>query len=136
MAMQFNANRRGAPRELRKSPKRTISKKVDRTLVATFIFKYRSKNALQVLGVIPRSPSPVPLEARDPTSLSHEEAVELIRRQQVQLDAANVKIKKENTEVAGKFIPFKREARDYLGAIGGSRKRARQEVVTIDLTDD
>ena len=35
---------------------------------------------LQTEGIIARSPSPAPLECRDPSSLSHEEAFELVRR--------------------------------------------------------
>lgn len=35
--------------------------------------------------IIPRSPSPVPLEERDPNSLTAEEARELVRRQRVSI---------------------------------------------------
>ena len=71
--------------------------------VATFQFKYRSRGkdfwqssqtcsaclptryieALKQLLVIPRSPSPLPLEERNPEDLTPTEAQELIRRQRV-----------------------------------------------------
>jgi len=38
---------------------------------------------LQALGLIPRSPSPIPLEDRPEESLSREEALELLRRHKV-----------------------------------------------------
>ena len=73
----------------------------DRLPVATFLFKCRSKSKsqtllreiiayitlgdLQLLRVIPRSPSPVPLELRPVEELSLEEARELIKRQQLRL---------------------------------------------------
>ncbi|KAF1830663.1 hypothetical protein BDW02DRAFT_633451 [Decorospora gaudefroyi] len=47
---------------------------------ATFKFRYHSRAALQSLLVIPRSPSPVPLEDRDVHTLTPEESRELIRR--------------------------------------------------------
>ncbi|KAI7232228.1 hypothetical protein KC352_g15232 [Hortaea werneckii] len=49
---------------------------------ATYVFRYRSHRDLQIEGIIPRSPSPepgVPLEERDPATLSIEEARELVR---------------------------------------------------------
>ncbi|GAB7360129.1 hypothetical protein MBLNU230_g7892t1 [Neophaeotheca triangularis] len=48
---------------------------------AKFVFKYRSRRDLQIEGIIPRSPSPTPLEDRDEASLTVEEARELVRRQ-------------------------------------------------------
>ncbi|KAK5118301.1 hypothetical protein LTR62_002814 [Meristemomyces frigidus] len=48
--------------------------------LATFTFKYRSRRDLQIQGIIRRSPSPTPLEARDPDTLTAEEARELVRR--------------------------------------------------------
>ncbi|KAF2872367.1 hypothetical protein BDV95DRAFT_381960 [Massariosphaeria phaeospora] len=61
---------------------------------ASYSFYYRSKASLKSLLIIPRSPSPVPLEDRDVDSLTLEESRELLRRQQNQMNAAN-KIKKE-----------------------------------------
>ncbi|KAJ4986210.1 hypothetical protein SVAN01_08257 [Stagonosporopsis vannaccii] len=50
---------------------------------ATYNFKYRSRDSLKALLIIPRSTSPVPLEERDVDSLSMEEMRELLRRQRV-----------------------------------------------------
>src|ERR1700742_1508375 len=49
---------------------------------------------LQAEHIIPRSPSPVPLEERDPEDLSPEEARELIRTMRAR-SADKTKIKKE-----------------------------------------
>lgn len=49
----------------------------------TFTFKYRSEAALKSLMIIPRTPSPIPLEERDPETLSREEMLELLRKQKV-----------------------------------------------------
>ncbi|EXJ85883.1 hypothetical protein A1O1_06252 [Capronia coronata CBS 617.96] len=71
---------------------------IDNSPIAVFIFLYRSKDALQILDILPRAPSPVPLEERDPETLTKEEAVELLRRQKAELEAAKRKIKKEQAE--------------------------------------
>ncbi len=61
----------------------------------------RSSAGLQQEGIIERSPSPVPLEDRDPDDLTPEEARELVRRLRArQQDAA--KIKQENAVKAEK----------------------------------
>ncbi|KAJ9623096.1 hypothetical protein H2203_006029 [Taxawa tesnikishii (nom. ined.)] len=52
----------------------------------TFTFKYRSEAALKSLMIIPRTPSPIPLEERDPETLSREEMLELLRKQKEELD--------------------------------------------------
>lgn len=64
---------------------------------ASFTFKYRSRKDLQIEGIIPRSPSPVPLEDRDPETLSAEEARELVRIQRQKLQD-QAKVKKEKRE--------------------------------------
>ncbi|KAJ8111165.1 hypothetical protein OPT61_g6169 [Boeremia exigua] len=61
---------------------------------ATYTFEYRSKDALKSLLVIPRSPSPVPLEERDVDTLTAEEMRELLRRQR-ERDAAAQTVKQE-----------------------------------------
>lgn len=48
--------------------------------IATFVFRYRSKSALQAEGIIPRTPSPTPLEERPLEELNQEELRELLRR--------------------------------------------------------
>lgn len=56
---------------------------LDRTPFATFNFRYRSRAALKVLCIIPRSPSPVSLEDKSVDELSIEEMRELLKRQRV-----------------------------------------------------
>ncbi|MCJ1279957.1 hypothetical protein MMC21_007782 [Puttea exsequens] len=48
---------------------------------ATFNFKYRSRRALKSLLLIPRTPSPIPLEDRDFETLTQEERDEFARGQ-------------------------------------------------------
>ncbi|RMZ66093.1 hypothetical protein GMOD_00005162 [Pyrenophora seminiperda CCB06] len=72
---------------------------------AVYTFKYRSRAALQSLLIIPRSPSPVPLEDRDVDTLTAEESRELVRRLREQKKAAPP-IKREDVKRKG----VKREA--------------------------
>ncbi|KAK5708654.1 hypothetical protein LTR17_020486 [Elasticomyces elasticus] len=81
--------------------------------IATFEFLYRSRRDLQAEGVLPRSPSPVPLEERDPESLTREEAIALVRRNQ-ERESAQVQVKQE-----------------YHSA-----KRSHQEALADDDADD
>ncbi|KAI6828908.1 hypothetical protein KC340_g8947 [Hortaea werneckii] len=60
-----------------------------------FKFKYRSRGALQSLGLLPRSPSPIPLEDRSIDDLSLQEARELLRRQQGRLASNEATVKHE-----------------------------------------
>ncbi|KAK2763970.1 hypothetical protein FQN54_009589 [Arachnomyces sp. PD_36] len=70
--------------------------------LAVFVFKYRSKRALQDLMIIPRSPSPLPPPAQRPVdNLTVEEMRQLIREQR-----ANETIKSEPQ------VGIKRERRD------------------------
>ncbi|RMY79831.1 hypothetical protein D0864_08916 [Hortaea werneckii] len=62
---------------------------------AKFRFRYRSHAALQSMGILPRSPSPVPLEDRDIEDLNPEEMRELLRRQQRQRKSSEAPIKRE-----------------------------------------
>ncbi|KAI8934333.1 hypothetical protein NX059_009069 [Plenodomus lindquistii] len=64
---------------------------------ATFTFRYRSRAALKSLLIIPRSPSPVPLEERDVETLTAEESRQLIRRLR-QRDRSAVRVKKEGVK--------------------------------------
>ncbi|KAI7237766.1 hypothetical protein KC330_g3005 [Hortaea werneckii] len=62
---------------------------------AIFEFRYRSHAALQSMGILPRSPSPIPLEDRNIEDLNQEEMRELLRRQQRQRESSGVAIKRE-----------------------------------------
>ncbi|KAI8934336.1 hypothetical protein NX059_009072 [Plenodomus lindquistii] len=67
---------------------------------AVFEFKYRSEEALKSLRIIPRTPSPVPLEDRPEEELSNEEKLELIR--QFKAEKANAaRVKRERPEDGG-----------------------------------
>ncbi|KAI6800849.1 hypothetical protein KC363_g3908 [Hortaea werneckii] len=61
----------------------------------TFEFRYRSRAALQSMDILPRSPSPIPLEDRNIEDLNSEEMRELLRRQQRQRESSEVAIKRE-----------------------------------------
>lgn len=51
--------------------------------------------ALQSLGLLPRSPSPIPLEDRNIEDLSLQEAQELLRRQQGRFASNETSVKRE-----------------------------------------
>ena len=50
---------------------------------------------LQIEGIIPRSPSPVPLEERNPDDLSAEEARDLVRMMRARAAETKIEIKRE-----------------------------------------
>ncbi|KAJ4509008.1 hypothetical protein HRR86_007558 [Exophiala dermatitidis] len=108
----------------------------------TLIYSSTRAEALQALGVIPRSPSPIPLEERDPDTLTREEAVELLRRQRAEAEAAEmVQIKKEESEDdTRQFSTMKRSATDesddeMVMIAPPERKKARKEQTVIELSD-
>lgn len=68
---------------------------------ATMILKYRSRGALQKLGLIPKSPSPIPLERRDIDSLNPDELRERLRRAEANIQAAAVKTEEQNDTKPG-----------------------------------
>ncbi|KAI4629228.1 uncharacterized protein J4E87_003490 [Alternaria ethzedia] len=82
------------PREADIAHKQCAATKLYQSPFAEFTFKYRSRDALKSLLIIPRTPSPVPLEERDVNSLTLEESRELIRIQRARGDATAV-IKQE-----------------------------------------
>ncbi|KAF1810272.1 hypothetical protein P152DRAFT_451361 [Eremomyces bilateralis CBS 781.70] len=59
------------------------STSLDKKPFATFRFKYRSIDSLKALGVVPRSPSPIPLEDRSIDDLTANELRERLREQEV-----------------------------------------------------
>jgi hypothetical protein len=74
---------------------------------------------LQVEGIIERSPSPVPLEERDPDELTPDELRELVRRSRAE-KASAVKIKQE--------VKREKRAREHLD---GSTSADEEGDVTI-----
>ncbi|KAH0364052.1 hypothetical protein KCU65_g6977, partial [Aureobasidium melanogenum] len=105
---------------------------------AEFQFRYRSRKDLQTLYLVPRSPSPVPLEDRPEETLNREELLELLRRQktrQEQKIAIKQELKRERIED---------DESDNDQIVISSRPPAKQLKVftdadtgidTIDLTD-
>ncbi|KAL1583153.1 hypothetical protein WHR41_07916 [Cladosporium halotolerans] len=117
--------------------------------IATFVFKYRSHKDLQVEGIIERSPSPVPLEDRDPETLTPEELREQNRLLRARQEAIN-NIKSEVKQEARKrkrqrSVTVGREQHDdtdegdegdvTFTGVSGRRKVPRPEDI-IDLIDD
>ncbi|EXJ85236.1 hypothetical protein A1O3_05911 [Capronia epimyces CBS 606.96] len=96
--------------------------------------------ALQVLGLLPRSLSPIPLDERDPDTLTREEALELVRRQRAEVEAARVKIKQEKAlENLRQLAGFKRENSgdedEEVSVVAIANKKPRNELETIYLSD-
>ncbi|KAK3072402.1 hypothetical protein LTR53_006895 [Teratosphaeriaceae sp. CCFEE 6253] len=105
--------------------------------VANFVFKYRSRSALQTLHVIPRTPTPVPLEERPVDELSMEEMRELLRRQRAS-EALNTKqeVKRE------RHTAFDVDEEDAIEVVSHRNKKTRMSdaghsgIEVIDLCGD
>lgn len=85
-------------------------------------------------------PRPVPLEERDPESLSVEEMRELLRRQEANLERRNLRRQIEGNRAVlsgsqGIKGELKREHDSSLAESSGSASR-RRRIETVDLTDD
>lgn len=106
----------------------------------TFTFKYRSRQDLQVEGILPRSPSPepeVPLEEREPESLTAEEARELVRILRERGTGIKKEIKKEGAERRGRSGEWEGDDELTIEGEGPVRKRARRQAMDfVDLTAD
>ncbi|KEQ87734.1 hypothetical protein M438DRAFT_342867 [Aureobasidium pullulans EXF-150] len=94
---------------------------------ATFVFFYRSKTSLKELMIIPRTPSPVPLEDRPEEELNPEEMAELVRLLKAKV-AVTSQVKKE----------VKRELEDDDDNDSRARKRARPSAsaINFEINDD
>lgn len=92
-----------------------------RDISESFLFSTDLLESLKAMLLIPRTPTPPPLEARQPSELSHSEIAELQRR-----------IMTKETEL----VRMKRERTDE--ASPGPRKRARLDArsPTLELLDD
>ncbi|KAI9714393.1 MAG: hypothetical protein M1820_000354 [Bogoriella megaspora] len=69
-------------------------------ILARFIFRYRSYEALKALMIIPRTPTLVPLEDRNPEDLSPQEMMEALRRSQAKRKSQEETAKKVKRERA------------------------------------
>ncbi|KAI8934335.1 hypothetical protein NX059_009071 [Plenodomus lindquistii] len=86
---------------------------------AVFVFKYRSLAALKSLRIIPRSPSPIPLEDRAEEDLSPAEMLSLLKRLKAEKTQAQ-KLKRERAE-----LEEEGEGSDVEIVDGPSSKRQR-----------
>ncbi|KAF2025121.1 hypothetical protein EK21DRAFT_77178 [Setomelanomma holmii] len=110
---------------------------------ASINFKYRSREALQSLLIIPRSPSPVLLEERDVDTLSPAEMRELLRRQREREEAARATkcegaLKRERSRERSRTVNNLVDD-DELSFISAKRRKLpvtlnEDGVETIDLT--
>ncbi|KAF1921825.1 hypothetical protein BDU57DRAFT_545226 [Ampelomyces quisqualis] len=107
----------------------------DRRPFLTVNFKYRSRAALKSLLIIPRSPSPVPLEERDVDSLSLEETRELIRRQR-EREAAALAVKRERGIKRGRSRERSRTVSDFDGGNDVSFISAKRLKLPVTLNED
>ncbi|MCJ1386482.1 hypothetical protein MMC17_009608 [Xylographa soralifera] len=107
--------------------------KVDSPFVK-FEFRYRSRRALQIEGIIPRSPSPIPLEDRPVESLTREEAIELLARRTARNKSD---VKSEGSTALGVKREHDPEFDEILASSFAPKKaRASQDIEVIDLLDD
>ncbi|EME38589.1 hypothetical protein DOTSEDRAFT_29615 [Dothistroma septosporum NZE10] len=129
-----------------------------KSILASFIFKYRSIDALRAMLIIPRTPTPEPeepLEKRDPPTLTPAEQLEVIKRLQAVVaveeeakaaeKAAKEKIERERADADGNPRPRKiarpqagdtllaiNDAGDFSQASTDSLGRNEKEVVELD----
>ena len=82
--------------------------------------------ALKQLGIIERTPIPVPLEERPIDEPTPEQLRELVRRQKAEKEAARVKIKKEKTEA--NLETLRNLKREY----GGNDDKDDEEISMIE----
>jgi hypothetical protein len=97
--------------------------------------------------VIPRSPSPVPLEERPIEELNIEELRELTRKQKAEVDAARLRVKEEPVETDIRTLrAVKRNREDTENDMDNDgraapmcpapkKKRSDEEIEAIDLFD-
>ncbi|KAK3082362.1 hypothetical protein LTS18_004274 [Coniosporium uncinatum] len=110
---------------------------------ASFTFKCRSMQALKASFIVPRSPTPVPLEDRPVEELTMDELRELLRRERAKA-AATVRIKREVKREREEDVSDEEEYEDDLEdspvciVEERPRKAARTgcSIAVIDLTDD
>ncbi|TLD18931.1 ATP-dependent RNA helicase [Venturia nashicola] len=98
-------------------------------------FRHRSMDDLYAEMIVPR---PIPLEDREPESLSLEEMRELVRRQEADLQNLRRQIEENRANLSGTQgikHELKREHDPEFGESSGSTFR-RRCIETVDLTDD
>ncbi|KEQ73432.1 hypothetical protein M436DRAFT_46915 [Aureobasidium namibiae CBS 147.97] len=112
---------------------------------ATFNFRYRSRKDLQISCLIPRSPSPIPLEDRPEESLTRDELLELCRRQkarQEEMVVIKLEHEKQRTEEKRTRVEDESDEEPTLTYHHPPTKKlkisadAHAGIETVDLTDD
>ncbi|TLD18923.1 ATP-dependent RNA helicase [Venturia nashicola] len=101
---------------------------------ATICFRYRSLRDLKAEMIVPRSPSPVPLDRRPIEELSREEMIELLKTKEehaVRIQQENIRIKRERASPPSSI----HEDNEDLSVVEPTPKR-RRVTETIDLTGD
>ncbi|KAI9868809.1 MAG: hypothetical protein M1813_004660 [Trichoglossum hirsutum] len=126
-----------------------------------FKFHYRSRNVLQMLGCIPKSPSPAPIEEARPLNLVAEIADDdkgvdsagaAVKREGTQSDAEEIcRLRARLAELEGSSASVKSETRvkgepssssklgikrEQIDRDTSSRKRSKPAIDFVDLTDD
>ncbi|KAL8718247.1 MAG: hypothetical protein Q9225_004585 [Loekoesia sp. 1 TL-2023] len=114
--------------------------------IATFQFRLCSKKALQSMLLVPRTPSPLPLEQRPIESLSVEEMHQLLRQYQSHTAGPEIRTKLEST-IAEQRIKHEHGIKQEPGVKRG-RDEETEEILasayvkrakraeTIDLSDE
>jgi hypothetical protein len=113
----------------------------ERSAIAIYEFKYRSRAALQSIGSIPRSPSPTPLEERPEDNMTVEELREFFRRHrenQPPGQPTNIKQEKIKRERSRSVVTDVMADGDRVELVAHRRKRARASTANevIELSDD
>ncbi|KAK5074358.1 hypothetical protein LTR64_006497 [Lithohypha guttulata] len=108
--------------------------------LAEFIFFYYTRVTLQKIDVIPQSPSPIPLEDRPRESLSREELLQLIERQQTVIEAGKKATKKEqldsDMEQLERVKRSQSDEEEELEILPQKRARKNAKIQVIDILDD
>ncbi|KAF2480113.1 hypothetical protein BDY17DRAFT_312998 [Neohortaea acidophila] len=115
--------------------------RLDTNPFASFVFKYRSRQALQQLHIVPRTPTPVPLEERPIEELTSDEMRELLKRQR-ETDARKAsmaRIKKEKRERQSDGEEEDDEGEIEISEVRASKAAKREgpgpNIEIVDLSD-
>lgn len=107
--------------------------------MASFMFRYRSRKDLQIEGIIEQDPEPVPLEDRDPATLTPDEVRQLQLKLQTKRDDM-VRIKKEKRAWVDEDVNDNGEDADDAVTVteesSAKKRKVPASVPVIDLTDD
>ncbi|KAF1928526.1 uncharacterized protein M421DRAFT_4995 [Didymella exigua CBS 183.55] len=107
----------------------------EREPFATYTFKYRSRDVLKSLLIIPRTPSPVPLEQRDIDTLTAEEMREVLCQQRVR-DEASQPVKQERgvkrEHARARSSTYTDDSSDEVSFVSASKRHREHYRTTVD----